>query len=536
MDITIRPPVKASSVESNDYCYICFGTFGTRDVTIVRGRCGHRFDLDCITRWFDTRRLEDRVCVYCQLPTLPLVLCSGHDDETNPYLMNELLAIVQVGTINELEQACADYPTAHTSLYPRAGGEITLLIAAADNGRLDAVRFLVARGADINATASGGADEGKTALMAAAVKGHCEIVQYLLDNDPWVNNTGRKAADPGSWRALLSAAMEKLPTITRFFIGYGPGVTATTSAGRTALMLAAGQGHPEIIRLLLANGADVNATALDGGTALMSAAGHGCLESITVLLEEGALLNATNGNGESALLAAADKGHVEIVRFLINRGARVNVHWKNGSTIVHWAARKRHSDILALALDNGAHVNATDNDRVTVLMEAVRMGYRKAVRLLLKRGALVNPCLSCPGLGGEAALTLAVERGDLEVALLLLAYGAEVDVPYHKDKDPDCCWTNLALASDKGYLVIARLLIAHGADPNAPVRNVNGCDSIIMIAALKGHSGIVRLLLDYGADLGTEACRAKILSAAKTGGHWQVVEELAKHPGRQKQS
>ena len=530
MDATIRPPVKASCVESNDYCYICYDAFGTRDVTIVRGRCGHRYDLDCITRWFDTRRLEDRVCVYCQSPTLPLVLCSGPNDDTNPYLMHELLAIVQVGSINELEQACADYPTAHTSLYPRAGEKITLLIAAADNGHLDAVRFLVARGADINAPASGGADAGKTALMAAAEKGHCEIVQYLLDNDPCGNNTGRKAAGPGGWRALLSAAMETLPSITRFFKGYGPGVTAATSAGRTALMLAAGQGHPEIIRLLLANGADVNATALDGGTALMSAAGHGCLESITVLLAKGALLNATNGNGESALLAAADKGHVGIVRCLISRGARVNVHWKNGRTIVHWAVRNRHWKILTLGLDNGAHVNATGNNRVTALMLAAGMHCPGAVRLLLKRGALVNPCMSGNGLRGVAALTTAVESGDLEVTRLLIAYGAEVDVPYHRD--PDRCSTNLALASYKGYLSIARLLIAHGADPNAHVRNLDGCDSIIMVAALRGHSDIVRLLLDNGADLGTD--RAKILNAAKSRGHWQVVEELAKAPGSAK--
>lgn len=189
MDSTVRPPLKASFVDSNDCCYICYGTFGSRNVAIVRGRCGHHYDLDCISTWFNIRRLEDRVCVYCRSPTLPLVLCSGHADPSHPYLMNWLLVMARQGNVNELEQAFADYPTAHTSLYPAAGDEITPLIAAANSGHLDVVRFLVARGADINAPTIGpGDNSGKTALMAAADKGHCEIVRYLLDNDPWINN------------------------------------------------------------------------------------------------------------------------------------------------------------------------------------------------------------------------------------------------------------------------------------------------------------------------------------------------------------
>ena len=174
MDSSVRPPVKASFVDSNDCCYICHDTFGSRDVVIVRGRCGHRYDLDCITKWFDTRRLKDRVCCYCRSPILPLVVCSGHAEPSNPYLMNWLLVIAQQGNLNELEQACADHSTAHISLYPAAGDEITLLIAAAESGHLDVVRFLVARGADINAITLGPWDKtGKTALMAAAEKGHC---------------------------------------------------------------------------------------------------------------------------------------------------------------------------------------------------------------------------------------------------------------------------------------------------------------------------------------------------------------------------
>ena len=53
------------------------------------------------------------------------------------------------------------------------GGE-TALMTAARTGRVDAVRALIARGADVNATEG---RRGQTALMWAAAEGHVETVE-----------------------------------------------------------------------------------------------------------------------------------------------------------------------------------------------------------------------------------------------------------------------------------------------------------------------------------------------------------------------
>jgi len=89
------------------------------------------------------------------------------------------------------------------------------LIAAAHEGRIDVVRFLLDHGADIDAMSG-----GWNALVAAAHEGRVETVGLLLDRGADVN------AAPG---------------------------------GRSALVAAAHEGQLDVVKLLVERGADVNA-------------------------------------------------------------------------------------------------------------------------------------------------------------------------------------------------------------------------------------------------------------------------------------
>ena len=269
-------------------------------------------------------------------------------------VQNSLIALAQKGDPEELAWGCANCPEADRLrlVQPEDGIRVTLLMAAAQNGHLDAVRFLVVQAADIDAGLSdAGSDTDRTALMFAAGKGHYEVVEYLLDNDPRVNNFQCRAGF--GWRAILSAAAARYPQITRFLPHWGPGVNAATRGGCTPLMSAVEQGQLEVVRLLLSNGADVNAIDCNGITALMLAGREGYLEILHVLLN-----NGTNVTAPNVMHEVVRGGSTESVRLLLDNGAKV-------------------FDSFALSEE-------------TPLMVAVQNGSLETVRLLLESGVALN--------------------------------------------------------------------------------------------------------------------------------------------------
>jgi ankyrin repeat protein len=154
------------------------------------------------------------------------------------------------------------------------------LLDAVENGRLDLVKSLIDKGADINTR-----DFFKcTPLTLAARSGDTAIVQYLL---------GFPNTDIGA-------------------LNFG---------GTTALMVAARQGHLDVIKVFLDDPrTDVNQLGKFGGTALMNAAGFGHIDIVRELLTvENISLDATyTEKKHSPLSIAQQNGHTEIAALLEN--------------------------------------------------------------------------------------------------------------------------------------------------------------------------------------------------------------------------
>jgi len=150
-------------------------------------------------------------------------------------------------------------------------------------------------------------------------------------------------------------------------------------------------------------------------------------------------------------------------------------------------------------------------------------------------------------------LHVAVEKGHLNVVLLLLERGADVG-----SRDDDL-WTPLHIASGHGYTDVVRALIQRGADPNArearwetPLfvasRNArletarvllehgagvnygkNTGWAALHIASENGHDHVARLLLDRGADPNvTDRDHNTPLHVASSNGNITVVMTLIK--------
>lgn len=91
---------------------------------------------------------------------------------------------------------------------------------------------------------------------------------------------------------------------------------------------------------------------------------------------------------------------------------------------------------------------------------------------------------------GHSCIAVAAERGDLELAQLLMFHGADVNAADDQGITP------LHLACRNGHRKLSESLLKAGAMPNVKAK---GKLTPAMAAYHNGHSDIVKLLIKYGA-------------------------------------
>ena len=156
---------------------------------------------------------------------------------------------------------------------------------------------------------------------------------------------------------------------------------------------------------------------------------------VHALVESGADIEETlvNKDGEtrSLLHHAAEKGIVEVARCLVERGADKESKDDTLKTPLHIAAMHGHLDVVRMLIEHGA--SRTGYCLSGPFMWAAAHGHVAVVEYLLELGCDVdvgNRFTWC------TALHHAAERGRLEVANLLLRWGASLDVRDTKGRTP----------------------------------------------------------------------------------------------------
>lgn len=189
----------------------------------------------------------------------------------------------------------------------------TPLVVAARLGNADAMRMLIAAGADVKA------QETRTNLLTAAYFSVNPAVRDVLNSanvvvasaadvkGPVLN---RNRGDIDSLQALLHAGVnpkEEVPLIT---------------LALPSFFMAARDGQVDAMRAFIAAGADPNYKGARGWTALMLAAGSdtATIPALKFLLERGADVNATDADGRTALDWALTRGDTDIAKFLRSVG------------------------------------------------------------------------------------------------------------------------------------------------------------------------------------------------------------------------
>jgi ankyrin repeat protein len=203
----------------------------------------------------------------------------------------------------------------------------TALMFAAQAGNADAVKALLAKGADVNAKEK---VKGETAVMIAAACGRADVIRALtakgadltvttnvmdlaafnkeeqerlamLFQQQAAQNGGRGGAEPQGGRRGFNPNAK--PGIDR---QYNYTELVAYWGGLAPLHIAARQGKIEAAKALLEAGADVNQLVVDDhSTPLLIAAVNGNFDLAKMLLDKGADPNLAQHNGVTPLYAAS---------------------------------------------------------------------------------------------------------------------------------------------------------------------------------------------------------------------------------------
>lgn len=296
----------------------------------------------------------------------------------------------------------------------------TALHIAAYQGLIDIMGELLSRGASLEVKDA----RCYTPLNWAAASDKVDAVKFLLG----------KGADANGFKYVLGplhfAAINGNKVIVEILLKKGGDVNAKTISQDTPLQLAASNGHIEIVEIFLENGANIDYTNASKLTPLSFAVRKGHANIIKLLLDEGANPDLVDFKGRSPLFWASYYGYVDIVDVLLKAGADPKVSDNLYYNPLHIAALEGRSDVVKLLLSHDFSLATVKGYRkVTALHLAVEGKHVNVVKVLLE--ASTNS-INDKDLYGYTPLVDALISNDFESAMLLLSYNASLDLQHFR--------------------------------------------------------------------------------------------------------
>lgn len=298
--------------------------------------------------------------------------------------------------------------------------------------------------------------------------------------------------------------------------------------GMTALAWACRYESESAVELLLAAGADVNKANDYQITPLLIACEAGNGKIVSRLLAAGADSKSNQAGGVTPLHLAARAGDVTSIAMLIAAGAEADSRERRKQTPLMWAAAAGNSNAVTALISAGANHDARSSQDFSAMMFAARDGRDSVVQALLDAGVDVNTAMEGDRSGnrtrrdGTSALILATESGHYELAIKLVAAGANPNdqrngfTPLHivswtrkpnrgegADGDP-----SPRGSGELSSLDFVRAIVASGADVNAAIRKGSGGKSRLhmkgatpfLLASRTADVPLMKLLIELGAD------------------------------------
>ena len=358
---------------------------------------------------------------------------------------------------------------------------------------------------------------------------------------------------------LASAAENKDWSSVSRLVDLGGDINGTQPDGMTALHWSVYHNHQQTTELLLEAGAEPDAATRYHVTPLSIAARLKHSDQVKLLLDKRADPNKELPGGETPLMTVARNGDVKSISHLIDHGAKLDATERRGQTALMWAAASGNTGAVDRLIEAGADINKSNKADFTAMTFAAREGRIKVVKQLLRAGVDVSAPMKPRTKGnrvprkGSTALTLAVESGHFELAMLLVEAGADPNdqrsgyAPLHAlswVRKPDRGEDPNGDPSPRGSgsltsLQFVRDLVAAGADVNLQLKQGKAGKAVLnrkgatpfLLASKTADLAYLKLLVELGADptiTNDDGCTA-VMAAAGIGVR-AVGEEAGTEP------
>jgi ankyrin repeat protein len=458
----------------------------------------------------------------------------------------------QAGDLGEMGRLLDGGAEPDTFVAGRSGNKTivqgTALVAAAGEGKLDAVRLLLDRGADPSLADS----DGHTPLMAAAGHGHVGVVRELAARGAALD--AARPADGGT-AFHLACAQNKLACVVTL-VELGCETASKTVDGLTGKELAERKGHAaldvlleglleaealcEASRVEVTGGLAEMARLLDGeiGCDTASKDNHGVMGKQVAEARGNAVLERLEEATARRRAREADRVQREEVGRLLARQAfgavgpllaRMLLDAPADAELLAWeaevsagqagaeaAAEANAAALLAELEAEGSGGGSAGQSKSQKKKEKQRRRKEAAAAAAVAAAVAtvdgvpeleLEPVAQAAANANTAALLVleaealckASRAGGLAEMARLLDGGAEPDaLVTYNEPDAISHGTALGAAAGAGQLEAVRLLLERGADPSL----VAGSGiTPLMSAAGSGHAAVVRELGAHGADL-----------------------------------
>ena len=208
----------------------------------------------------------------------------------------------------------------------------TVFEKAAADGDIETMAAMLAEGQDINARDA----FGDTALHFAAAAGQMDAIRWLVDRGALPMFRGDTIHTPLFW-----AAYHGQEEACRYLLKKGCRLKDKDAYGDTPLHYAAAGNRPAVVKLFLDRGADVHANAKEK-TPLVAAARRNAGQAVQALIDGGADIHYRDDDGRTALHEATIYDSPEAARILIANRADIHAKDNYGRSALEMAEGRRN--------------------------------------------------------------------------------------------------------------------------------------------------------------------------------------------------